>query len=295
MPRIPLTQLATEEKISLLTLLEQIGKKNMKKDLYENLLYILPEELLQNKEFLSRYLLLAAVLDQHADSSSARETVVKIYETYGKDFFTKPQEYISKFDNIMNLVLQHYKPKVRVLRVKKEGAIIWRVGGYMISLINITKQYSSLTNYLKTFENPLQMLNNILHNPLIRGLLYEKAARMYIAWITHPQLYVNISDSTWTPDTIPMVINGHVCKVLARTGFLQSVLIESKDRPIVKAEEERNKIERLIKTLYHKGDYFAIDYGAFYIGLNYCSEKNPKCSNCPLNNTCKKNTQIRAY
>ena len=83
-----------------------------------------------------------------------------------------------------------------------------------------------LTNYLSSFKTPHDMLDGILNNTFFKGLLYEKAARMYVGWISHPNLFVDISNGAWPPSSIPMVINGHVCKVLARTGFLDEVSVE---------------------------------------------------------------------
>jgi len=93
------------------------------------------------------------------------------------------------------------------------------------------------------------------------------------------------------------VVNGHVCKLLARTGFLSDVLVENTNNMIVKAREERRRIENLIKNTYPNGDFFMIDSGAFIIGITYCREKEPNCAECPLEakGLCRKNVQIRAY
>jgi hypothetical protein len=63
---------------------------------------------------------------------------------------------------------------------------------------------------------------------------------------------------------IPMVVNGHVVKILARTGFLESVHVE-RERMIVEAEKERLRIEKEVRTIKSDGDMFSIDYGAFLI------------------------------
>ncbi len=117
---------------------------------------------------------------------------------------------------------------------------------------------------------------------------------MYVGWVCHPNLYIDVFNGQVPLNSIPMVVDGHVCKVLARTGFLPTVLIEEK-KPIVKAEDERSKIEMHVKTKYSYGDFFAIDYGAFYIGINYCKETSPQCSKCPVDDLYRKNVQVRAY
>lgn len=293
MPRVKLNQLVLSKRIELLEMLEEIGRRRLKDDLYNSLLYILSTEDLNDKEFLSRYLLLAAILDQQAESDSARRLALEIYRGYGRDFFLHPQRYIADFDPIMNLAINLYQPKTRVLRIKKEGMVLLRLGGFLLAMLSIERRYGGSINYLKRSGSPKELLQAILNNPYLSGLLYEKAARMYVGWISHPKLYIALFGNI-SPSSIPMVINGHVCKVLSRAGFLDYVLVES-DRPIVKAEDERNRIEMLVHSIYPHGDPFMIDYGAFYIGINYCGEENPQCGKCPINSICLRNTYVRAY
>jgi hypothetical protein len=82
--------LHSNERRSLLDMLEKIGSRNIAEDLKKTLLDILSHELLNNKEFLVRYFLLAAILDQQAESESARQTVKRIFQNYGYEFFMKP-------------------------------------------------------------------------------------------------------------------------------------------------------------------------------------------------------------
>ena len=294
MPRVKLNQLTEHEKLKLLKELEQIGINKLKIDLYNSLLYVLPKNLISNKEFLSRYLLLVAILDQQAESESARRTVIEVYKSYGDSFFLNPHTFVNNFDPIMDLAIKTYQPKTRVIRIKKEGITLLRLGGFLLALLSIERRYGNLVTYLKSFRNPQKLLSAILGDIYFRGLLYEKAARMYVGWITHPNLYVDLFDGSISPTSIPMVVNGHVCKVLARTGFLDNVLVE-KDRPIVKAEDERRRIEMLVRKYYPQGDYLMIDYGAFYVGINYCKETDPQCDKCPISKICLRNTHVRAY
>ncbi len=294
MPRIQLKQLPDPDKLKLIKRLEDIGKKKLRRDLYDTLLYVLSKDLLSNKEFLSRYLLLAAVLDQQAETGSARDTVITIYNECDEDFFLNPGVYVNKIYDLFEKVKDVYKVKSRVIRMKKEGMLLLRLGGYLLTLVNIEGRYKSLVDYLMLFKTPESLLNGILSDVLLSGLFYEKAARMYVGWVTHPDLYISVYGRI-PVNTIPMVVNGHVCKVFARTGLLNSVLIEDVERPIVKAENERRNIERLTRRYYPQGDFFMIDYGAFYIGIKYCGEKDPQCNECPINELCLKNTTVRAY
>jgi len=296
MPRISIQKrLSYTQKITLLKLLESVGNQNIIPYMNRNLLYPISTELLQNKEFLSRYLLLAATLDQQADSASARMTVIQLYDNYGSDFFLKPRFYIDNLHAVLSIVRAHYKPKTRVIRLKHEAIGFLRVGGYLLSLINITKLYGGLLPYFSRCNSPQNLLDTLLADPFINGILYEKATRMYVGWLSHPNLWINVSNGKWKASSLPMVVNGHVCKVLARTGFLSDVLVESTKTMIVKARDERRRIERHVKQAYPNGDHFMIDTGAFYIGITYCDERNPKCEKCPISRVCARNTNFRAY
>ena len=296
MPRVLVQKrISSEQKIRVLELLEKIGNQRIIPYMKQNLLYPLSTQLLQNKEFLSRYLLLAATLDQQADSLSAKRTVVQLYNQYGPGFFLRPHRYIDQLYRVLNTVTKYYKPKTRFIRLKHEAVGFLRVGGYLLSLINITERYGGLLPYFSSCSSPQNLLDTLLSDPFISGILYEKAARMYVGWLSHPNLWIDISSSKWEVSSIPMVVNGHVCKVLARTGFLSDVLVEDEDTMIVKARNERRRIESDVKRIYPTGDHFMIDTGAFYIGITYCDEKNPKCRRCPIGKNCAKNLEFRAY
>jgi len=296
MPRVSIQKgLSYTQKITLLKLLESVGDQSIIPYMNRNLLYPVSTKLLQNKEFLSRYLLLVATLDQQADSASARETVIQLYNKYSSDFFLKPHRYIDNLHAVLNIVRAYYKPRTRVIRLKHEAAGFLRVGGYLLSLINITKLYGGLLPYFSRCNSPQNLLDTLLVDPFINGILYEKAARMYVGWLSHPKLWINISNGKWKVSSLPMVVNGHVCKVLARTGFLPDVLVENKKTMIVEARKDRERVERCVKQVYPIGDYFMIDTGAFYMGIAYCDEWSPKCEKCPISKVCARNTKFRAY
>lgn len=283
-------------KLNLLNMLENIGSSNLANDLMNTLLNVLDPNLLNNQEFLLRYLLLAAVLDQQAESDSARQTVKEIFRKYGDSFFMQPSNYFSDIHSVLHLALEKYSPRSRVLRMKKEGITFHRIGGFLLAIHSISHRFGSLYGYFTRFKTPTTLLNKgILGEPLLSGLLYEKAARLYVGWITHPQLFVKIYGNSIPKDSIPMVVNGHVTKVLARTGFLDKVSVENRVSMIVEAERERTRIEDMVKSVKPGGDLFSIDYGAFYIGMNYCYEQNPNCGECPLNAICRRNIIFRAY
>jgi len=288
--------LGPRDRIALLDSLERIGSSNLAEDLRKTILDVLEPNLLSDKEFLARYFLLAAVLDQQAESGSARQTAKRIFKSYGREFFVEPYKYLDRIHEVLQLALSTYSPKVRVLRIKKEGISLLRVGGFLLAIHSLTRRFGSLIEYFRRFQNPYTLLNKgVLGEPLLSGLLYEKAARLYVGWITHPQLFVRIYGDAIPKSSIPMVVNGHVTKVLARTGFLNSVSVESKDTMIVEAERERARIEREVRSITQGKDLFSIDYGAFLVGIRYCHEERPDCAQCPLNSVCLKNVAFRAY
>ena len=289
--------LQLHQKRGLLIVLERIGSENIAKDLQSSLLNIINDpNLLNNKEFLLRYLLLAAILDQQAESDSARETLKRITQVYGADFFMNPQTYFDKVYDILNTALSVYKPRARVIRMKSEGIALLRIGGFLLAVHSISLRFEGLHQYFTRFKNPTTLLEQgILSNPLLSALLFEKAARLYVGWITHPQLFVKLYGDNIRRNSIPMPVDGHVAKVFARAGFLTTVNIESKSTMIIEAEKERERIEKEVKALKTDADTFAIDYGAFLIGIKYCNDANPKCYECPLNKICNKNIMFKAY
>jgi endonuclease III len=288
--------LTQNEKRQLVEKLEEIGGSNIYKDIEESLLQGLAQEAISNKEFLVRYLLLAAILDQQADSESARRTVREIYSNYGVDFFLNPEKHLPHANEVVELALKTYKPKGRVLRMKKAGIILLRVGGYMVSVHNLSLRYGSLLDYYGLFKNPRELLEKgILRETMLNGLLYEKASRLYVGWITHPLLPVRVYGEGVEKSKLPMVVDGHVAKVMARAGLLSQVSVEDIKNMIIQAEKERLKIEREVIKAKPSGDPFLVDYGAFYIGIKYCHEEKPECHKCLINTICRGNIEIRAY
>jgi endonuclease III len=289
--------LQRQQKIEMLSILERIGVDNLAKDLQSSFLNIVNDpSLLSDKEFLLRYLLLAAILDQQAESDTARQALKRIVQVYGADFFMNPQKYFDKIREVLDTVLNVYKPRARVIRMKSEGVALLRVGGFLLTVHNISLKFEGLYQYFTKFKSPSTLLENgILSNPLLSALLFEKAARLYVGWITHPQLFIKLYGENIQKSSIPMPVDGHVAKVFTRTGFLTTVNTENENTKIIEAEKERERIEKEVKALKPDADTFAIDYGAFLIGIKHCNDANPKCYECPLNKICNKNTMFKAY
>ena len=115
-----------------------------------------------------------------------------------------------------------------------------------------------------------------------------------------------------------MPVDGHVGKVFSRSGMLPLVIHESKkkDDPranIISAFQLRKPIQEIVSS--RKFDVVMVDYGAFVIGYNCCSDQardaccikclkeslckipnlRPSYTKCPLSDYCKKNLYWRAY
>jgi hypothetical protein len=228
--------LSQDNKKLLLSKLEETGARNIVEDLRRSLLEGLDSSLLNDKEFMLRYLLLTAVLDQQAESESAKRTVRSIIQKYGYKFFMSPREYFDNIRDVIQLALGTYEPRVRVLRMKKEGITLLRIGGFMLAVNSLSLRFGGLFNYFKQYRTPYELLNRgILREPLLSGLLYEKAARLYVGWITHPQLVIRIYGESVPRNTIPMVVNGHIARVESESslGVWYGVYVWLQDGKIV--------------------------------------------------------------
>lgn len=63
----------------------------------------LPNEVVLDKEKLTRFLLLRAFLDQQAESPSARKTAIRIYNVFRDDLFFKPQQCLIQINRLAAL------------------------------------------------------------------------------------------------------------------------------------------------------------------------------------------------
>ena len=123
---------ASEKEIgSMISVLKNVGKVLEPLDLKVSL-NGLPEEVIFDKEKITRFLLLAAFLDQQAESPTARRTAVSIYNTFGDDLFFKPQSVLLRMGKLVPLK-GGYKISPAIGRVlPRFGWIVLRVGGFLI-------------------------------------------------------------------------------------------------------------------------------------------------------------------
>jgi hypothetical protein len=90
----------------------------------------------------------------NAESNTARQALKRIVQVYGVDFFMNPQKYFDKIREVLDTVLSVYKPRARVIRMKSEGVALLRVGGFLLTVHNISLRFKGLYQYFTKFKSP---------------------------------------------------------------------------------------------------------------------------------------------
>jgi hypothetical protein len=298
----------------MLQILEAIGRNLQSKEL-EDLLTKLPKELLNDKEKIIRFLLLTAFLDQQAESPTARTTAVRIYEIFGNDLFDNPIKVLHDLNKLAS-IKSEYKISPAVGRVMPRFAwFVLRVGGFLAYELMLNGR--PLLDELSSCATPIDAVAKLQENATVESVLRDKAARMYISWVGHPELNIDISSNKWNKSDFLMPVDGHVGKVFCRTGMVHEVIHEGKPDSslrwnVIIAADMRDSIQRLVNS-FHK-DTIMVDQGAFQVGLNCCPDNLKgiccdKCSKltckvnqsstkdrkCVLAHLCKQNLTWRAF
>jgi len=303
------------EKAQMAKILEHVGKALQPLEL-AHIVNNLPKELLSDKEKLTRFLLLTAFLDQQAESPSARKTAIDIYKIFGDDLFFKPQSCIVKLDRLVPLK-EKYKVSPAIGRVlPRFGWFVLRVGGFLIYEMMLDK--TSLSKKLGQCKTPRDANAFLQTNPVVESILREKATRMYVSWIGHPDLGIDVSNGKWNKSFFEMPVDGHVGKIFSRAGLVSEVIHEGKKGSgsrwnVIVASKMRPSIQEA--TNQHGEDCIMVDHGAFQIGINCCPDnlEGIACDSCPrasfcqikakigckgycmLRDYCKRNVTWRAY
>lgn len=271
----------------MLDILEKVGKYLQPKDLEDHLVKI-PKSVRNDKEKVVRFLLLTAILDQQAKSPTARSTAVRIFEIFGSDLFDNPLK-VQKNLKRLESIKSSYKISPAVGRVLPRFAwFVLRVGGFLTFELMLNE---SLVDKLGTCASSSEAAKRLSENPVIESILREKACRMFISWIGHPELGINISNDNWSKLEFLMPVDGHVGKVFCRTGMITKVIHEgkinsSKRWNIIVASKMRDSVQQLVQS-YNK-DTIMVDHGAFQLGLNCCPDNlNGICCDACSKLTCK--------
>lgn len=300
---------------SVIDILQHVGKCLQPLELAE-IVNSLPKDVVADKERLTKFLLLTSFLDQQAESPSARKTAVRIYKIFGDDLFFNPQSCLVQIDKLTSLKSE-YKVSPAIGRVlPRFGWFVLRVGGFLTYEMMLNK--TKLSEKLGQCSTPTKAIEFLHSNPLVESILREKAARMYISWIGHPDLGINVSNGKWNKSRFEMPVDGHVGKIFSRAGLVSEVLHEGKKESvgrwnIIVASSMRPLIQEV--TNKYSKDCIMVDHGAFQIGFNCCPDnlEGISCDSCPrttfcrikpkigckglcmLRDNCKRNLVWRAY
>jgi len=308
-------QTSTRESQLITGVLERVGRVLQPFELaqiFDNL----PKEVSSDKEKLTRFLLLTAFLDQQAESPSARKTAIDVYRTLGGDLFSKPQKCLMQIDELVSLRDQ-YKISPAIGRVlPRFGWFILRVGGFLIYEMMLGE--TNLAEKLGNCNTPAKAIASLYESALLQSILREKAVRMYISWIGHPNLGIDVSNGRWDASVFEMPVDGHVGKIFSRSGLVSEVIHEGKKGSgsrwnIIVASKMRPLIPGVARK--YSKDCIMVDHGAFQIGINCCPDnlEGMACDSCPrmflcrikdaigckgycmLRNYCRRNLTWRAY
>lgn len=308
------TEASAEETKRMLNILERVGHL-LQPAVLASAIEGLPTEIRENKEKLTRFLLLLALLDQQAESPTALLTARRIYESFGDPLFFSPQTVLVKMNALVN-VKDDYKISPAIGRVLPRFAwIVLRVGTFLIYELMLNKK--KLSDELGKCATPYKAIDFLESNAVLTAVLREKAMFMFISWVGHPDLGINISNDRWRVHEFLMPVDGHVGKVFSRTGTITQIMHEGKSHTggrwnIIQASNMRLSIQTIVSQ--HGSDCIMVDHGAFRIGYNCCPDnlEGIACDSCPkfpcdianlidckgrcpLADYCKRNLTWRAY
>lgn len=220
---------------------------------------------------------------------------------------------IYQFSKLQPL-LDIYKISPAIGRVTPRFAwIVLRVGGFLIFELQLNYKNRSLYQELSLCSTPKEAFEYLYKSSIIKSLLRDKAARMFLSWIGHPDLGIDVSQGKWKKSDFLMPVDGHVGKVFARTGMLNEIHRESSRKDIIEALRMRDDIQSLVVK--KDFDPVMVDHGAFILGYWCCSDQQENASClacfkvtnceikeliecdgiCPLTKFCRKNMRWRAY
>jgi len=275
----------------------------------------LPSKIRGDKEKLTRFLLLLALLDQQAESPTALLTAKRVYDSFGDLLFFSPQAVLVKMHTLTN-VQDDYKISPAIGRVLPRFAwIVLRVGAFLIYEMLLNKK--KLSHELGKLSTPSEAVDFLEGNAVLSAVLREKARFMFISWVGHPGLGIDVSTGRWPVSDFLMPVDGHVGKVFSSTGIAQEIIHEGRAGTtgrwnIIQASNMRPLIQMIVSP--RGNDCIMVDHGAFRIGFNCCPDnlQGLACDSCPrfpcdiadlidckgkcpLADYCRRNLTWRAY
>lgn len=181
----------------------------------------LPAEVRSDKEKVTRFLLLLALLDQQAESPTALLTAKRIYDNFGDLLFFSPQAVLPRMHALVN-VKDDYKISPAIGRVLPRFAwIVLRVGTFLIYELTLNRK--KLSDELGKLATPYEAADFLENNAVLAAVLREKARFMFISWVGHPDLGIDVSNGKWAVSLFLMPVDGHVGKVFSRAETVGEV------------------------------------------------------------------------
>lgn len=305
-----------KETRKILEILEGIGRILQPLTL-KRLTDCFPDRIRSDKEKVTRPLLLVALLDQQAESPTALKMAQRVYKTFGEELFSRPARALVNLDRL-GAFQDEYKISPAIGRVLPRFAwILLRVGAFLIYELTLDNDGKRLSDELSKCASPVEASDLLEGNIVLNAVLREKARLMFLSWVGHPGLGIDISRGKWRENEFLMPVDGHVGKVFCRSGVINEVVREGKPHRgarwnIIQASNMRPSIQAVVQE--HHKDCIYVDHGAFQIGFNCCPDnltgiacdscQNISCEiaeviscggQCPLSGYCKRNTMWRAY
>lgn len=308
MPKEAQNSLNEEDKEKLLRILEVQGRSKWLKRWREHIAF--PDNInphsknRSDQERTLRYLLLRVLINQQARADKVRILVSKMAETLGDILMFEPY----KID------------EVKLFGVFKQvagdkGSLLYRVGalGGIKPISLFAYRFKAYEGFIKWLENNGLSFFDVIVEQLQNGKsigLFKflnthpileagwvgndpKACRMFVNWV------IFIFNEIWkekisSMEQTLMIVDGHVAKVFCRSGLMGEVLYERNRPYIIQASKMRQKIEEIVAQ--SNRIPFYVDNGAFYIFEDgFCTDLNPKCEECPINEICKRYKKWTAY
>lgn len=260
----------------------------------------------QERERVLRYALLRAVINQQAVAEKARELSRSLYEVFRDDLLLEPQRVVARFAEAADVFREVGGPKgdelyhVAILGgIKPISLFLYRLAAFAIFIPSLRESIYKTAHQMLQQEDGVRLLIEWLrdHPVLQAGWVGNdpKACRMAVDW------FVFLFCEVWKEpakvslkDTV-MIVDGHVGKVFARTGLLDTVVHVKKDNAKIYAMHMREEIESLVAGV---ADVipFHVDNGAFYLYEDgFDKDIAPQCEKCPIESTCLKHTHWTAY
>lgn len=280
-------ELSPEGKIKFVKKLEQLGFQTQRDALWNGI----PAEL-RGKEEISPFLLLVAALDQQVEWTTAWRAANNLFEVYGEKLILDAKYMLDDMAGAIEVV------ENADYRITLPGTSWMRTRGYILSRLAgvfyfLRNEENLLSRRLGSFENVLAAKENLLKDLFISAALDDKALNMYLCWVGHPGLGVDVSDGRWGVSLFDLSVDGHSAKLISRSGILSAQqiipdpVVRSEDKIKIVAHKMRRTVNEIVDVM--NVDKTMVDFAAFFFGKYCCDDISPACNSCnkQIRNNCE--------